>query len=925
MADINPQDINAMLTHLSNISGSMNKLVKASDGDNTTGKKNNDLFKGVKDGATDFGKSLTILGNGAKRFALHLEQNTTNMSGSFKQLKAATESTGGIFTKTAATFVTAGAMIGVAIEQSIKQTFQNYQALRSVGQTFNGSLMQLSLAAAQARLPLGEFADLIKKNSQAAATLGAQGLGQWSRGLRESLKDVGELGMSTSDLNDVVGNYTQTLSLFGRLQNTSTSQAVSSMRDLAIESSALAAVSGKNRMDLLKDANTALQSATLRSAAITQEGNNSQAVIQASTKAVMFLSSLPGEAGKALSGMLADTIGSGGAYMTQAVKDFTNAGLYGVANMMDQMANKIKSGQDLSPEDEAKFYQDFLAQGKANMATLNLQAQAGNQSAIKAIAMIKDMENQAGNFSADNIRKQREQAQMQTAATKAISNLEEIFKEVSGAIRETFLKTIIAWSETPAFATLVTNFKALGAQAEQLFSRVFTPENLTKLGNAVFWIGEKLISGVSLAAEGLTKVVSVVNKLVEKFGVLGTVAGALALYFGTKYLAKKYKETKEASRQRVAIAEGMSQALGRYGNGSALRTTGPGGASYGNAIEAAEDELHGTGSRVPRGARWRRAGRRAGQRVGGFMNNLRALPSNIRNTVSYGVGAARLGARNLMRNPGRLVAGASRFGGLAAAAGGAALDLAPDFKGKETLSNALSMGGLGAQIGSMFGPLGTLIGGGVGALAGIIISNWDPIKTALGKALDWVGGALSKVFGWFKTAFKFTPLGAAITLFNSIRDNGFTATWDAIKTNIGGFFDSLGNVFSSIGDWLSSKFTWLKNFDVFGIMKKAILALPGGSLLVKAFDSAVGNTSGPSTPSTSTTATPNVEVANLQNLVNTLQKQNADMQRQMASTNQIMMKMLEALNHGNAQERAIAQQANDAMKKMGSNLDPNRA
>jgi hypothetical protein len=929
MADVSNQDFAELLSHIKDLTGSMNKLVKNSDAElkytkDVASKHGEGSFKGARKDAGDVSKAFTALGNGVVRFAKHLESNTINVSGSFKKLSTATEGASGFFSKTAATFVAAGAMIGVAVEENIKRTFQTYQGMRNIGQTFGGSLLQLQLSAAQARLPLDKFAELLKNNGQAAASLGAQGLGQWSRGLRESLKDVGELGMSTDQLNDVVGNYTQTMMLFGRLQTTTNQQAIASMRDLSIEATALAGVSGKNRMELMKDANTALQSATLRSAAITQEGRNSQAVINATTKATMFLASLPGEAGSTLSKMLADTVGSNGAYMTEAVKDFTNAGLYGVANMMDTMADKVKSGKDLSPEDEAKFYRDFIAQGKANMATLNLQAQAGNQSAIKAIAMIKDMENQAGNFTADNIRKQREQAQMQTVATKAISNLQEIFNEVSGAIRERFLKTIIAWSETPAFKDLIENFKKLGGQVSELWSKYFTPENLQKIGNAIFWLGEKFISGISLAVDGFTKIVSVVNRMVDTFGRLGTAAMLLAAYFGTKFLAKRYAQAQTDSRQRVAMAAGVSQALARYSSGGALRVTSGGFGS--NAIAEAEEELRETGLNASRGTRWRRVGYNAGQRVSRSLSAIRNFPSTAIDLARNAPGGLLRGAGTLAKGVGpSLLRGTMRYGGIASALGGVALDMAPNFRGKETLSNALSMGGLGAQIGSIFGPLGTLIGGGVGALAGIIMSNWEPIKNALGKAIDWIGSAVTKVFGWVATAFKFTPIGMAVSLFESLKNNGLTGTFDAIKEKFDGFFAGIGNMASSVGEWIANKFSWLKNFDVFGIMKKAILALPGGSLLVNAFEKAVGTTNVSGPTSITTPNTPNVEVDRLQNLVNTLQKQNADMQKQMHSQQQVMLKILEALQHGNAQDRAIAMAAQDSMKKLGMNMDPNKA
>jgi hypothetical protein len=170
---------------------------------------------------------------------------------------------------------------------------------------------------------------------------------------------------------------------------------------------------------------------------------------------------------------------------------------------------------------------------------------------------------------------------------------------------------------------------------------------------------------------------------------------------------------------------------------------------------------------------------------------------------------------------GRGIGRMARGGGLAAVAG-LGFDLLPDFKGKDTISSALSMGGLGAQIGSMILPgVGTAIGGGLGAAAGVAIANWEPIKNGIaagfGKLQEWSGS----VGNFIKNDMKWTPIGAAFNLFDTIKENGIMGTLEIFKNNIGDFFDTALGAFGKFGDWIASKFEWAKNWDVTKLLRSS--------------------------------------------------------------------------------------------------------
>jgi hypothetical protein len=116
-------------------------------------------------------------------------------------------------------------------------------------------------------------------------------------------------------------------------------------------------------------------------------------------------------------------------------------------------------------------------------------------------------------------------------------------------------------------------------------------------------------------------------------------------------------------------------------------------------------------------------------------------------------------------------AGGIKGGLVGAAAMGAAniaLDSLPDSRGKNTVSEMLNYGSLGATVGSLFGPVGTIIGGLGGAAVGAIIANWDIIKKKLGTAMSGLGKALGGAWDWLKGGTWMKPLLEVMSWMNPI-------------------------------------------------------------------------------------------------------------------------------------------------------------
>jgi hypothetical protein len=924
MADITMQDMQAAFTAAlqQNNSIAANAYAKAVAGNTKAGSSggggkttwkdpNAKGFEAAKDKLTD---SIKGVHSGFFDLATNVRSSSKSVS---EFSKGISFSKAGV-TKFGEGLLTASTLAGAAAVEFITKSMESYRELANYGQTFGGSILNMQLAAAQARLPLTEFAAVITKYNTTVAAVGQQQFFQMGKQLRDNLMQYGELSMSVSELNDVVGGYTQTMAMFGKLQTMSQKDATSGMKDLAVEASALAIISGKNRMELMKDTQQALDDASLRAEAASIQGEAGDKFAQQAQKSVMFMASMPGEAGKVLSKMAAQTLGAGTSVFSEGGKMFINAGLGQISTAMDTLQRKEKAGT-ASDADRAKFYAQLksINDDSAQMQALNIQAINGNADAAEAIKVITDAASNSQNYTEDAIRKARLAAVTQDKVTKAMNGLQNAFYDFTGNIKEKILNGILAYVNDPnlrkSFEGLSDRLKALMGGAEKLAGGFFSPQNIDKLAHFAVNLTEGVVPVFEFLVKAIGKVVDGFNALADKIGSVKALLVTILAVWAAKKGAAAIKDELNNSKNRVnagtiatAVSEGFSETLARYAEGNALRTIGPGGGGggLGNAAEEiAEEEMHGTGGQLPRGVRWRRAGQSLGRRVGGFGRGIRNLPKSAMGFARRMPSMALRGAGAGLKGLGRLAKGAGGAAGLIGGLGSVALDMAPNFKGKETLSSALSMGGMGAQIGMMFGPLGALVGGGIGAAIGAITANWDTIKDSLGKAIDSITGVFKTVVGWLENLWKMSPLGQVVDVLYTMATKGFGAGIDLIKSKFDSAIGTVTGVFKFVSGWLSDKLSWFMNLDLFGLIKKY---LPES--MVNFFDELSGKKPTSSTGAPSDKAAngpPDVRIDQMQGTITTLQKQLAAQQADNKELHKKLDQLIATVAQGNHQNAAL--------------------
>jgi hypothetical protein len=200
----------------------------------------------------------------ARNMTSSIGQITTSMKtlgGSAEELSSGIKS----ILKTGFFGAIGGAVFAELIEAG-EGLVKTYRHLSDVGETFGGSMLSMSKAAADANLPLDEFAAMITRNSVAAEQLEqtskttGTSFSSLQKGVSQNLKSLGMYGMSLSEISELTGDYSETL----RLSNAATYRNKDAMTDqitkFAADISEWSAATGRSRKELEEATNDTLRS-----------------------------------------------------------------------------------------------------------------------------------------------------------------------------------------------------------------------------------------------------------------------------------------------------------------------------------------------------------------------------------------------------------------------------------------------------------------------------------------------------------------------------------------------------------------------------------------------------------------------------------------------------------------------------------------
>jgi hypothetical protein len=390
-----------------------------------------------------------------------------------------------------------GALIGAETASALSGFFDNqitqYRELIKVGQTFGGNVTAMSMAAADAGLPLQDFAQAIKENSVLVATTGVEGFGQLQKNLRLTGRQFGEWGLTTQDLIGQYSNYAETLRYVGVLDKRNASESVPAFADLISNMSALSAATGVNRDQLLKaGAQAVSQSAGLTAYTAGLSADMSKRVTE-SAIAVSGAFSALGEDGTPLIHAFNDTIALGNPLLNE---QFAQVAVLApeLANATQRLQDNVKAGinQTEATREAYQIMQNFSKTGKDTVAQWQALAATGDQSATALVGLWKA----STKVSDEGFDKFLAQSNKQYDATNALLDIQDRWKEIQSSLLpvESALLTIIG-EVVKAMDPLLHGFIWLGNKFKEL-SDTIGPLGATALTGATAlgagFLGKKL-------------------------------------------------------------------------------------------------------------------------------------------------------------------------------------------------------------------------------------------------------------------------------------------------------------------------------------------------------------------------------------------------------------------------------------------------
>jgi len=144
---------------------------------------------------------------------------------------------------------------GNEVVASLKQSQSAFMDLSKVGAGFRGDLLGLSIAAANSRMTISEFADVIKRNSESlvglggSVTRGAEAFATLSKEFHDSpaADSLKLLGYTSKDLNEVLMVQMGSMRYTQKMDEAGKKQAVESATKLAEQMDEMARLTGKSR------------------------------------------------------------------------------------------------------------------------------------------------------------------------------------------------------------------------------------------------------------------------------------------------------------------------------------------------------------------------------------------------------------------------------------------------------------------------------------------------------------------------------------------------------------------------------------------------------------------------------------------------------------------------------------------------------
>jgi hypothetical protein len=581
MSDISAEQMDDLIQAMSKSAGSLGKIA--------------DKFGTSSSGKANARDQLQ------KDFTDARKEDTKQTKDHFAAIKTATSAV-----KTYAANILEIALVTSVFKEIIKygtETVETYRDLSNHGQSFGGSMIKMSQAAASAGLPLKTFAEAVRHNSVVFSQMGQSGPGSFasvSKQLRVLTESSGLYGMTVKDLNDFALDYIDIQRTAGKNVSATSAQGVASIAKFALGITGISDVLGAEREVVMANTKKLLQEDTVVAAQRLNTVNGMDAYNEGLKAAVADLAAQPGKGGEMLSQGLAEAFGNtGGALFTDLGKKLNSVGQGGATMILDEANQRIKAGEDahvVAMQTVSKMKDELT--NPATMESLRMLASFGGPTADTAKQLI-GMASSLKTYNMQDLKRAEQARKTGDGFTQMFESFTSVMDRLKGSFLDGFLKpfTVLGKIDT---TQIFKNINDLGPVLEEMgtkfgdfVSKLFTKENLDTM---VATIGEIVTLGRIAARTGsfifsaLTKAIGFVHDSFMIFGKktadIATGLSVIAAWFLGKFFIK-------------AIVSGLGRLLGmdkvvtvsgRIVNVNGAVTGGGGGGSGGNLSKAEKAE-----------------------------------------------------------------------------------------------------------------------------------------------------------------------------------------------------------------------------------------------------------------------------------------------------------------------------------------------
>lgn len=495
-----------------------------------------------------------------KKFTESLKESSKSLGNYTKDLaKELNKGNFSNFVEAAAGAGLLGATLGFAAGV-LESYSKSLTELVNVGGGLGTTLQDLRGQSAQAGLNIESFSKVTMANSEAMMLLGGNfsagsaNFAQLSQEARMAARDLNQFGLSNSEYNEILAEEIDLRRRSGMSYAEVQERLTSSMNDMLYETTALAAITGQDRREMLRNRQAVMQSSVIEGYMLQLEktGENTE-LVRSNMGALASILGRGGDTGNTFAGAIAEAIATNrdftavqqgafaelsnlsGGVVSKGFRDVFEFARDNIADMpSDEFALKIQSmlgeiAETVSPEDLQNL-QQFATSGNqtaeqllsfiANIQGLNSDIQENSESFKEASAAIASSDLLALGSELETLKNNIQELALDTVLDTLGINVEDAGSTLVDAIRT--LSNKIAESDN-----------ALDLAKDAARSGLGTTAALVGGGYVAGKVGARVLGGKGTGSRATARGGSKIGRL---FSTTKSVGGALAATAKTKGL-----------------------------------------------------------------------------------------------------------------------------------------------------------------------------------------------------------------------------------------------------------------------------------------------------------------------------------------------------------------------------------------------------